>query len=78
MKADLFPLNHQRLTHAGIKFTRLKAEEELVVACPCCGGKLSIHAQQPWHICFGDVHCPATGMGFGQILNALAQEARKP
>ena len=77
MTAELFPLNYQRFTHAGIPFTWNREQDELLVVCPRCGGNLDVHPQHPWHFCFGKAHCPTRSMTFGQLLNALVEKMGK-
>ncbi len=67
---DLFqpPKNAEALGDAGAEFHWRKSAGDLIGVCPLCQGKLIVHESEPWALCVGENHCPASTIPFDELL----------
>jgi hypothetical protein len=75
MSAEFWPANVSRLHDLGIRYEHRASSHDVVLRC-LCGDKLVMDAREPWHHCFGPLNCPARGMTFEQVVEAL--KSREP
>jgi hypothetical protein len=72
---NFFPPNVEALTAAGLEFHWRKSAADLIGKCPLCRGKLIVHESEPWALCVGAVHCPASTMVFNELLAEIRRAA---
>ena len=72
---NFFPANVESLSAAGAEFHWRKSAGDLIGACPLCKGKLIVHESEPWALCVGENHCPASTMPFDELLAEIRRAA---
>ncbi len=73
----LWPNNVGRLESLGVSYHWRKEKHDIQIKCPSCEGILSLHEEESWHHCGGELRCPMGRMSFSALLELLAASRPK-
>lgn len=70
MSTELWPANVERLRARGVRHVWRKAEHDIRLECPVCGGVLILDETRPFHWC-GGIVCSAWMQTFEEVILSL-------